>query len=210
MRLYFVRHGETKDNAARRYQNKNSQLSTLGIKQAHILAKRLLDIDIDSIYCSPQKRARETGLIINDTIKKPVVFTHLLSEIKQPTELEKKHKDNLDVRKLSQLLIDNFHNPSWRYSDEESYNEIKKRSLDFIEMIKPSRRQNILAISHNLIISAIVATLMFGAEVTSRELLRWMYFASMENAGISLCEYTDRRGWRLMSWNDHAHFEELY
>ena len=53
MKLYLVRHGETTDNTERRYQTKDSCLSLLGKKQAHILAKRLQNIDIDYIYCSP-------------------------------------------------------------------------------------------------------------------------------------------------------------
>jgi len=51
---------------------------------------------------------------------------------------------------------------------------------------------------------------MFGNKVTSQELFQWMYFAIMENTGISLCQYSDKRGWRLVVWNDHTHFGDLY
>lgn len=209
MRLYLVRHGETKDNAERRYQNKDSSLSILGKKQATILAKHLQNIDIDCIYCSPQKRAKKTGIIINKTLNKQIEFTSLLSEFKRPTELEGKLKDDLEIKKLSQMLKDNFHNPSWKHSDEETFCDIRKRALHFVEMIKSSQKENVLVVSHNLFISAIVSVLMFGDEVTSYELSRWMYFAVMENTGISLCQYDTNRGWRLMAWNDHAHFKDL-
>ena len=209
MKLYFVRHGETTDNAERRYQTKDSCLSVLGKKQAHILAKRLQDITIDYIYCSPQKRAQETGIIINTILKKPIEFTSLLSEFKRPSELEGKLKDDLEIKKLSQDLKDNFHNPSWKYSDEESFHDMRKRALACIKMIKFSQKQNILVVSHNLFISALVSILMFGNKVTSHELSQWMYFAVMENTGISVCQYSQDKGWRLMVWNDHTHFGEL-
>jgi len=209
MRLYFVRHGETIDNADRRYQNKDSSLSFLGKKQAETLAKRLQSIHIDYVFCSPQKRAQETGMILNKVLNKQIENTHLLSEIKRPSELEGKQKNDPVIKEISQKLKDNFHNPSWKYSDEETFYEIRKRALDFIKIIKFSQKQNILAISHNFFIAAIVATLMFGDKITSYELSKWMYFAVMENTGISLCQYTHERGWRLMVWNDHTHFGEL-
>ncbi|MFH0772889.1 MAG: histidine phosphatase family protein [bacterium] len=209
MKLYLVRHGETTDNTERRYQTKDSCLSLLGKKQAHILAKRLQNIDIDYIYCSPQKRAQETGLIINNTLKKQVEFTPLLSEFKRPSELEGKLKDGSEIKKLSQMLKDNFHNPSWRHSDEETFFDIRKRALACIEMVKSSQKENVLVVSHNLFISAIVSVLMFGEKVTSYELSQWMYFAVMENTGISVCQYSQDKGWRLMAWNDHTHFGEL-
>lgn len=209
MKLYFVRHGETADNVKRRYQTKDSYLSILGKKQVHILAKRLQNIGIDYIYCSPQKRAQETAIIINNALKKQIKFTSLLSEFKRPSELEGKLKDNSKIKKFSQKLKENFHNTLWKYSDEETFCDIRKRALDFVEMIKSSQKENVLVVSHNLFISAIVSVLMFGDKVTSFELSQWMYFAILENTGISICQYDHNRGWRLMAWNDHAHFKEL-
>ena len=107
------------------------------------------------------------------------------------------------------MLKDNFHNPSWRHSDEETFYDIRKRALACIEMVKSSQKENILVVSHNLFISAIVSVLMFGEKVTSYELSQWMYFAVMENTGISVCQYSQDKGWRLMAWNDHTHFGEL-
>lgn len=209
MKLYFVRHGETKDNAERRYQTKDSYLSILGKKQVTLLAKRLQNIDIDCIYCSPQKRAQETGLIINNNLKKQIVFTPLLSEFKRPSDLEGKLKDDPEIKELSQKLKINFHDSEWKHSDEETFHDIRKRALNFVEMIKSSQKESVLVVSHNLFISAIVSILMFGDKVTSYELSQWMYFAVMENTGISLCQYDQDKGWRLIAWNDHAHFKEL-
>jgi len=83
MKLYFVRHGETIDNAKRHYQSNNSPLSKLGRQQAQILAKRLQNFTLDSILCSPLRRTQETGQIINERLHKRIKYTKLLSEIKR-------------------------------------------------------------------------------------------------------------------------------
>lgn len=209
MKLYFVRHGETIDNAKRQYQTNDSSLSDLGKQQVNVLTKRLQTIPIDYIFCSPLLRCEETGLMINKALKKPIEFTNLLTEIKLPKEIEGQPKDDPKIKRISRTLKDNFHNSSWKYSNEETFLDIKKRAINFIEMVKFSQKQDVLIISHNIFISAIIAVLMFGKEATSRELFNWMYFAIMENTGISLCQYTQDRGWRLMVWNDYSHLRIL-
>lgn len=64
MKVYFVRHGQTKYNVLQEHQPEDAGLSELGIKQAEILAKRFSKIPIDIIYSSPMKRVKQTVEII--------------------------------------------------------------------------------------------------------------------------------------------------
>ena len=62
MRLILVRHGETDWNKQRRVQGLTDlELNATGRKQAEALAEALKDENIDAIYASPLKRARDTA-----------------------------------------------------------------------------------------------------------------------------------------------------
>ncbi|NLI88809.1 MAG: histidine phosphatase family protein, partial [Epulopiscium sp.] len=80
MRLYIVRHGQTKWNKEKRMQGwADSKLTELGRKQAKLLGESLENIEFNQVVSSPLGRTRETSklvigdrpveLIINDNFK---------------------------------------------------------------------------------------------------------------------------------------------
>ena len=63
--LYLVRHGQTSWNLEGRTQGKkDSNLTSLGIKQAKKLGEYFKNIELNEIYCSPLERAYLTARII--------------------------------------------------------------------------------------------------------------------------------------------------
>lgn len=63
--ILLVRHGETDDNAARRFQGRiDTRLNERGRRQAQALAARLRGEGLRALYASPLLRARETALIV--------------------------------------------------------------------------------------------------------------------------------------------------
>ena len=82
MKLYFVRHGESEANTRRVISNRQSPfgLTDLGKKQANILASRLKDIPITTIFSSPVLRARETADILSQAFGQPYQVTEALRE----------------------------------------------------------------------------------------------------------------------------------
>jgi len=63
--LHLIRHGITASNAQRIYMGRSQEnLSTEGRWQARELARRMQDLELDAIYCSPLRRARETADIV--------------------------------------------------------------------------------------------------------------------------------------------------
>ena len=60
MKLILVRHAESLKNAGMWRKGLKNGLSQDGEKQAKELAKRLKDIKIDCVYCSPTIRCRQT------------------------------------------------------------------------------------------------------------------------------------------------------
>jgi broad specificity phosphatase PhoE len=63
--LLLARHGETDWNQARRWQgHADRPLTALGRAQAAALAERLADIELDAVYASDLRRARETAAAV--------------------------------------------------------------------------------------------------------------------------------------------------
>ncbi len=70
MKVYFVRHGETKYNAEHVLMGSevDAPLDEAGIAQAKEIASKLTH-HIDIIFCSPLQRAMQTALIISNNEK---------------------------------------------------------------------------------------------------------------------------------------------
>ncbi|MDP2210752.1 MAG: alpha-ribazole phosphatase [Candidatus Aquicultor sp.] len=82
MRLYLIRHGETKLNKEFRFIGRTDPaLSEQGESQARALAERLADEDISAIYASDLLRATQTASIIADNFGVDVIETEGLREI---------------------------------------------------------------------------------------------------------------------------------
>jgi broad specificity phosphatase PhoE len=65
VKWYLVRHGEINSNIKKIYAGQNAEgLTENGRRQARMMAKKLLHLGIDEIYCSPVARAVETAAII--------------------------------------------------------------------------------------------------------------------------------------------------
>lgn len=66
--LLLARHGESDWNAERRWQgHADRPLDDRGRLQAEALAQRLADIDLDAVYSSDLRRARETATTVAET-----------------------------------------------------------------------------------------------------------------------------------------------
>ena len=156
--LYFVRHGETNSNLQKNVVRFNDRLTELGRKQAQELAERISNISIDIILASPHKRTIETAEIIAKIISKDIQEVSLLREKKWPREIEGKPLKDSEVEKVFDLLKEkNASDPTWHYSDEENFFDIKKRAGLFIEYISKLTYANILAISHEYFIKMVLA-----------------------------------------------------
>ena len=65
MKLYITRHGQASRNAENRILGRTDDiLSEIGKAQAAELAERMKDIEIDMIFSSPLRRAKDTALAV--------------------------------------------------------------------------------------------------------------------------------------------------
>ncbi len=73
MKLYFVRHGQTDENANMAGNPADDvPLNRLGIQQAKSLAIELKDVKFDTIISSPLNRARQTAELVNERHRLPI------------------------------------------------------------------------------------------------------------------------------------------
>ena len=64
MEIYFVRHGQTDGNLARRHQHQDTELNELGQVQVKAVAKKVAELDPTHIVSSTNYRAVQTAKII--------------------------------------------------------------------------------------------------------------------------------------------------
>lgn len=216
MRLYFVRHGESKLNAKEVHQYPDVPLSKTGEKQVQTVAGRFKKIPIQLIYSSDYLRARQTADIISQKTGKKVIATSLLRERKRPSELTGTPYIGPKANKIYKLLSAHVHDPNWHHSDEENFYDAVKRAKEFINTIEKRTEKHIAVITHGAILKFIVAVMMFEEEpLTPKVFNKFYLFFLAKNTGITVCEKKDsfftedhgtpRHRWHLVTWNDHAH-----
>jgi len=158
MKLFITRHGTTQWNMARRLQGwGDSNLTKEGIERAIKLGERLVDINFDKIYSSPQNRAFETAKLIRGT--KDI-------EIEKHDGLRELGFGTWEGMELSEIE-NKYPNEYFTYRNKpelyapidggESFKDLFERVKLFLDDIKSVEADNILIVTHGVTIKAIIA-----------------------------------------------------
>lgn len=144
MRLYYVRHGQTDWNVARKMQGGASEkdLNETGIKQAKEAQELLKNKEYDILISSPMNRAIKTAEIINEGRNVKIVTDERIRE-----------------RKLGELeghpVTPEREKEIWDYNQNvdikggENLHQFEKRILDFINEIKEKYADKaVLVVAH--------------------------------------------------------------
>ena len=214
MNIYIVRHGESEGNVGLFVQGPDEPLTSDGVKQAQAVAKRLKSIPADVILSSPEERSKKTAEIIGEYINVPIEFNDLLVEFIKPSVIIKKPKKDPEVKEIKKLLKDNFHVPGWKHSDEENFEDFKKRAIGLLNYLKTRKEKNIIITTHGIFMRILIAAVIMGSELSSYDY--WKFFTTLylDNTGITVLrsneeeEYEDTPQWELVTWNDPAHLGE--
>ena len=120
--IYFVRHGETLNNAQNIRQGSDGSLSEKGRAQALATAKRFPKENgrPDVIITSPYERTRETAEIIANELGMGFEYSDLLVERRNPSEIIGHSGQEEEVKKIVDKIDMSFHDDNLRYSDEEN------------------------------------------------------------------------------------------
>ena len=165
--LYIFRHGETDFNIQKRMHGViNIPLNETGIAQAHDLAEKLSNTNLDCIYTSSLSRAVQTANIVAEKHKTKVIIYKGLQEwnlgIFGGKELHLTKKpiwtpikitpDEVFIPRL-RFVLDGYYVPE----NGESYNAFKKRICKTIEdIVKNSKSKNIGIATHGGVIRTLL------------------------------------------------------
>ena len=206
MKVFLIRHGESILNGRGIHQYPDTPLSNAGIRQAEAIAERLVGVKIDLILASRYKRAMQTAQIISRRIDRRIVYTKLLNEFKNPSDVEgKKHRSALSV-KISKEQAKHKDDPKWHYSDEENMFDKIARGKRAVRYIEGRGADSVVVATHSGLLRMILAVGLFGKEIRQEDFAKIVSFMRTENTGITECDVTEGR-WRLITFNDFVHLK---
>ncbi len=153
MEIIIVRHGLSDANKAGIVSGRlDTPLTKEGIAQAQDLSKRLTGLEIDTIYSSPLKRAKNTAKPIADKLGKEIKIDDRLVEVdwgsfegKQNEVFEKKFGMN------GREMLDTYSYDFSKWGGETS-EEVRARIQDFLDELKTKPHKLVLIVCHGGIV----------------------------------------------------------
>ena len=209
-RIYIVRHGQTEANKKFIAQGPDEKLSEEGVNQAKAVAMRAAALPLDTLISSPYQRTLDTAEEISKQTGLKIQTCDLFHEILRPSSMLGAHKDSEEYANFLKEEWSNYTNPSWRYEDAENFADITTRAAKAIEFLDSLEGENILVVSHGHFMRLLTAYVIMGGRLEGAEWAKMNLAYFMNNTGITVFEKrdSDRFPWKLICWNDHAHFAE--
>lgn len=89
---------------------------------------------------------------------------------------------------------------------KENFDDQNQRSKKVLEhLIFHHKNQSVICVSHATMIEAIIAKMIFGESLSGQIMLAIKKHFGTTNTGISICEFTEKDGWVLHTFNDSSH-----
>lgn len=207
-RFYFVRHSETILNAAHIRQGADGALSPKGKQQAENVGRDLARLSIKRIISSTYQRARETTEIINAHLKVPVLYSDLLCERRNPSEIIGKTTDDPEVARIIDQIDLAYHDDDYRFSDEENFVDFKKRAKKCLTFLTHQRASETCIVTHHKFLKMMLSYMLYREKFSAADFAKLSFFNPSDNAGITVCEYhpwlslSKTRGWEVVTYNE--------
>lgn len=205
MKLYLVRHGESEANKLGLHNTPETKLTEDGIRQAAALAKRFKNKNIDFIYSSSSTRTLQTAERISNELGLPVEKWDEIVEVKTPSANWGKPRSDEKVSKIEKIVDENYLK-NLRHSDEETFEELKARAERVLKhLVKNHIDQTVLLVSHTSFVKMLFLTAITGRTLSADFYISFRDHSYMMNSGITVLEYSETRGWILVTMNDISH-----
>lgn len=197
MDVFFVRHGQTDGNIAKRYQHPETRLNEVGKAQAEAVAAEIAALKPTHIITSTQLRAVETARII--TGKVPVIpETHPdFEELRRPLTLVGARY--LGLTTLWYVIRWFF---DWPHNQGETYPDFLariKRGQAYLETLPADAR--VVVVSHSVFTNIFVEHLCLDRRLTLLEAVRGFWrILTLRNTAIIHLQYA-KVGEGLCGWS---------
>ncbi len=146
MKIYIVRHGESTSDVKQKYDGDyDDHLTESGLNDAKNVAKKLKNSNVDIIYSSSKIRAKETSVIIKESLNCQLIISDDFAEQDIYGAYIKlgKNQPEEEYRKLGELLANDVH-----IDGVESYSTFKKRIVAGFSKVIKEDLKTILIITH--------------------------------------------------------------
>ena len=161
MKIYLMRHGETKWNKRSKLQGQvDIPLAPKGIEQAEMTSEGMKDIPFDHIFSSPLKRAYKTAQVVRRDRPIEIVRDDRLKEMSFGTSEGKiigKIMANPAMVRYQRFRLDPAHFRPAKYG--EYFQDVLKRTDEFFqEEIVPleGKAENILIVAHGRVVRSFI------------------------------------------------------
>ncbi len=206
--IYFVRHGETENNAKGIRQGSEGGLSARGREQALATAKRFPKHKgrPQVIIASPFERTKETAEIIGKELRMKVKYSDLLVERRNPTEIIGHAGTEPEVRQIVDRIDKSYHADDLRISDEENFTDLKARAKKLLAYISRRNAKRIIMVTHGIFLKMVASYILYGDKLTASQYNNLSYYNPVTNASIAICSYKHhwfkKNEWKILVWND--------
>lgn len=185
-KLYLIRHGETEWNANYKVQGTiDINLNEKGIKQAELVAKRLVNENIEVLYTSSLNRAKTTAEKIAQELKLEIKELHEYREIClgpwQGLTINEINEKYAEHYKIYREKPSEFNMPG-----AETFLQVAERFCKTVNStIIENKDKNIAIVSHGTAIKAAIINIL-GIDIDYYNKFR------IDNASISILQFSEK------------------
>jgi probable phosphoglycerate mutase len=196
--LILIRHGETVWNRERRMQGHlDSPLSATGLRQAHLVARRLAQIEFDALYSSDSERAHRTARSVAEVTGHVIVVEPRLRE-RHFGVFEGLTGSEIQSNYPADYLRFKRRDPEFVVPGGESALVFRSRVLGCLREIAERHAGSVVVVvTHGLVLDQLYR----AAHGLPLNVLRGN---DLINASLNTFRY-DTGQWRLECWGDAAH-----
>jgi len=211
MEVYFVRHGQTGGNLAKRHQSEESHLTPLGKKQAQTAAKRIAQLEPTHVMVSDRVRAIETAQYIAKQSDLIPSVSYLFSELCRPAALYGYHHRS---RSSLWYIYQWYRGKAGENScskNGESYQHFfgrVKKAQAILETLPKDAR--VVVVSHSIFINFFVAHLNSTAPINfTRAFLIFTKILRIKNGSITHLQFSvgQSPNWKVVTYGQQTVLE---
>jgi broad specificity phosphatase PhoE len=206
--ITFIRHGESVSSSLGIRQRDDEGLHPDGIMQAEKLRDRLRSYGVpcERLFSSPLARAVLTAQYIHEATGAPIEILPEARERKTPTRLDGTPMRSPETLKVIEHIFELWvTDPTARYEDGESYAELMARVQKVMETCEQAPEHHIVVVSHATFTKAVLNRVLHADQHSANVMLAIYHSHEIANTSLTHFTFSPEKGWRLVTWNDHAH-----
>lgn len=212
MRVFFLRHGESRSNAATGVvslpEEEGDALSELGERQARIAAERIAELGIARIVCSPMRRAHQTAApVVAATGLAPEIWDWI-HELREPPGYGELSGAEQQRQRWSNRMKEHADDAHHAPPGAESFADLLGRVERTREQLVADDVDRTLVVGHGIFLRFTLAATLLG-DAFGPSLIDRLWRIGSLNCGLSTFDHlrdegsdnpADIAGWRCVSW----------